>query len=308
MRQRNVSAKLNHRRSSVSSRRNKRATFPQSLVSAFEEYLEQHHLAPATIRNYLADVRGFVRWMEASPNGTSGRKLQAADLNRYRAYLVERSGQSAATVNRRLQSLRLLGRCVQEKGKSRDNPAQAIRLVQNGHGEESTRILDEREVAALVVALRAGARRSLMPRDYAIVELMLQAGLRVNEVAGLKKSDIVPTAYGLRLLVRGSSEQQVRQVPLNETLAHALREYIEVRPAAPEVEQLFVSQQGKPLSTRSIQRLIEAYGEAAQLEDVCANSLRHTCAKKMLEEKNPPEMVAQWLGYKNVDSLNRYRT
>lgn len=124
----------------------------------------------------------------------------------------------------------------------------------------------------------------------------------------MKKGDIVPTAYGLRLLVRGSSEQQLRQVPLNETLAHALREYLDVRPAVPEVEQLFVSQQGKPLSTRSIQRLVETYGEAAQLEDVCANSLRHTCAKKMLEEKNPPELVAQWLGYKNVDSLNRYRS
>lgn len=187
------------------------------------------------------------------------------------------------------------------------NPAGDLRLLPNGNDEETLpRVLDYDEVERLVVAVRAGARPSLMRRDYAIIELMLQAGLRVNEVSALDAGDIASTHEGLRLIVRGAADDHYREVPLNEPLARALREYLEVRPALPDVKRLFVSQRGKPLSTRSIQRLVESYAEAAQLEDVCASSLRHTCAKKMLEETHAPHLVAKWLGHKHVEALRRY--
>jgi integrase/recombinase XerC len=200
-----------------------------------------------------------------------------------------------------------LGRFLHQAGRVSENPAQAIQLVPKDEADDSTpRILDYNEIERLIVAVRAGARPSLMRRDYAIIELMLQAGLRVNEVAALRVEDIISTANGLRLIVRGAARDHYREVPLNQTLARALREYVEVRPALPDENRLFVSQRGKPLSLRSIQRLVEEYAESAQLEDVCANSLRHTCAKKMLNETNAPQLVAQWLGHKNVESLNRY--
>ncbi len=276
-----------------------------TLLDAFQHHLERAAFAPTTIRNYTADVRGFVRWFDASRNGNAPALPQAHDLEAYRRYLIEETDQSAATVNRRLQALRVFGRFLYAEGLTTENPARALQLVQVKI-ETPPRVLDADEVAQLVVAVRAGASRRLMRRDYAIIELMLQAGLRVNEVAQLNLHDIVPTANGLRLSIQGTAEHHFRQVPLNETLARALREYLQVRPALPDVQAVFVSQQGKPLSTRSIQRLVEAYAAAAQLEDVNAYSLRHTCAKKLLDE-NPPEQVAKWLGHKSVESLNKYR-
>jgi site-specific recombinase XerD len=278
----------------------------ESLTRLFEAYLRRSAFAPATIRNYLADVRGFVRWLQ---NGKrTAQAPEARHFREYREHLVAETEHSPATVNRRLQALRVFGRCLQEERALPDNPAQVIQLVPNGHDDEvAPRVLDYDEIERLIVAVRAGARPSLMRRDYAIIELMLQAGLRVNEVAALNVGDIVSTAEGMRLLVRGAANDHYREVPLNETLARALREYIQVRPQLPAVGHLFVSQQGKPLSTRSIQRLVESYAEAAQLDDVCANSLRHTCARKMLEETKAPQLVAQWLGHKHVESLNRYR-
>ncbi len=277
-----------------------------ALIQEFHEYLERAQLAPATIRNYVADVRGFVRFLHETQNGRTPAVPRARDLERYRQHLVQDTTHSPATINRHLQSLRVFGRFLHARGYSADNPAQNLERVANSHEESAPRVLDEDEIAQLVVAVRAGARRSLMRRDYAIIELMLQAGLRVNEVASLTKQDLVLTPSGMRLIVRGAAEQHYRQVPLNETLARALREYLEVRPNLPDVDTLFVSQQGKPLSTRSIQRLVVEYAEQAQREDVCANSLRHTCAKKLLDE-NSPELVAQWLGHKSIESLNKYR-
>lgn len=277
-----------------------------TLIQEFEGHLQRVELAPATIRNYSADVRGFVRFLRERLNGHLPAIPTKENFSTYREHLIQATAQSPATINRRLQALRVFGRFLQEKGFSKTNPAQHLQLISNGYEESTPRVLDEDEIAQLIVAIRAGARRSLMRRDYAIIELMLQAGLRVNEVALLTKQDIVATSDGMRLVIQGSAEHHFRQVPLNETLARALRDYLQVRPNLPDVNTLFVSQQGKPLATRSIQRLVEEYANAAQLEDVSAYSLRHTCAKKLLDE-NSPEAVAKWLGHKSVESLNKYK-
>lgn len=277
-----------------------------TLFQDLEGYLKRVELAPATIRNYSADVRGFVRFLHEQPNGHTPTIPVESDFERYRLHLIQATNQSPATINRRLQSLRVLGRFLLEQGYAENNPAQHLQPIAQEHQEAPPRILDDDEIANLIIAVRASARRRLMRRDYAIIELLLQAGLRVNEVALLTKDDIIPTANGMRLVVRGTAEHHFRQVPLNETLARALREYLQVRPALPDVATLFVSQQGKPLSTRSIQRLVEAYANAAQLSDVSAYSLRHTCAKKLLDE-NSQEFVAKWMGHKSTEPLNKYR-
>ena len=281
-------------------------TFALPLIQDFESHLERIELAPTTIRNYAADVRGMMRWMHEQQNGSTPQVPDAHAFNTYRAHLIENTDQSPATINRRLQALRVFGRFLQEAGFVRQNPAHGLQLLTNLNEESAPRVLDQDEVAQLIVAVRAGASRRLMRRDYAIVQLMLQAGLRVNEVAQLQIQDIVSTSSGLRLVIQGTAEHHFRQVPLNETLARALREYLQVRPQLPDVSAVFVSQQGRPLSTRSIQRLVEAYAKAAQLEDVSAYSLRHTCAKKLLDE-NSPEQVAIWLGHKSVESLGKYK-
>ncbi|MBI4671747.1 MAG: tyrosine-type recombinase/integrase [Chloroflexi bacterium] len=290
----------------VTRTRNSLPIHAPTLLEEFEGHLQRVELAPATIRNYAADIRGFVRWLEGQHNGSTPAVPRATDFGTYRTHLIQDTEQSPATINRRLQALRVFGRFLQEKGYAPENPASQLQLVANGYDEAQPRVLDDDEIAQLIVAVRASASRRLMRRDYAIIELMLQAGLRVNEVAQLKKEDLVSTHNGMRLVIQGTAEHHYRQVPLNETLARALRDYLQVRPALPEVDAVFVSQQGKPLSTRSIQRLVEAYAHAAQLEDVCANSLRHTCAKKLLDD-NPPEQVAKWLGHKSVESLNKYK-
>ncbi|MGB8644631.1 MAG: tyrosine-type recombinase/integrase [Anaerolineae bacterium] len=281
------------------------ARWLEALVERFEAYLTNSSLRPATIRNYVADVRGFVRWMLETQGNP---RPQAEHFQKYRNYLASATEQSTATVNRRLQALRILGRYLVHAHEADVNPAREIQLVRNLRDVPAgPRVLDYDEIERLIVAVRAGARPSLMRRDYAIIELMLQAGLRVNEVATLDTDDIALTGNGMRLIVRGAAQDHYREVPLNDTLSRALREYIQVRPNMPEVRRLFVSQRGQPLSMRSIQRLVESYAQAAQLDDVCANSLRHTCAKKMLDETHAPHLVAEWLGHKNVESLNRYR-
>lgn len=185
-----------------------------------------------------------------------------------------------------------------------ENPTREIELLRNGNGA-SPRTLTRSEIARLSDAIRTG-RPSLMERDYAIMQLMLQAGLRVHEVATLQMSDLFSMRRAIRLQVRGNRCSAQRVVPLNSVAARALQEYLAVRPAIPRIAHLFVSQRGQPLSMRSIQRVIDTYARAAGLQGVCAQSLRHTCAKTLLEETRDATRVAQWLGHRNARMLDRY--
>jgi site-specific recombinase XerD len=275
-----------------------------TLIQRFQNYLEQHSLSPATIRNYLADLRAFARW-QALWGGTPA-AVSAADVGSYRDYLTAETAHSPATVNRRLQSLRLFGRFLLEMGHMPENPARDLALVpsENGNGNGHVpRTLSEEETKKLKDSIKSG-RPSLIQRDYAIMQVMLHAGLRVHEVAELEMRDVVQTPRGmfLEILSNGSG---TRTVPLDAVAARALRDYLAVRPGIPNVAQVFVSQRGKPLSMRSVQRSIDNYARAAGLDDVCAQTLRHTCAKNLLMKKNATH-VARILGHHSLKALDRY--
>ena len=275
----------------------------QPILDRFEIYLDQHALSPATVRNYLADLRAFARWhtaREAHPQ-----TFTAADFRAYREYLCNETEHSPATVNRRLQSLRLFGRFLHEIGHAADNPTREIQLLHNGNGHHPVpRALSRVEIGRLSEATRAG-RPSHVRRDFAIMQLMLQAGLRVHEVAMLRLGDVITTRRGMGVQVPGDRRGGARLVPLNSLAACALREYLPTRPAIPRVDHLFLSQRGQPLSMRSIQRLIDEHARAAGLKGVSAQLLRHTCARNMLQETRDTALVARWLGC-NAKSLERY--
>jgi site-specific recombinase XerD len=273
----------------------------QLILDRFELYLDHHALSPATVRNYVADLRAFARWHAA--RNARPQTFSASDFRAYREHLCNETKHSRATVNRRLQSLRLFGRFLHEIGHAADNPTREIQLLPNGNGHHPTpRTLTRAEIERLAESICAG-RPSLVPRDHAILWLMVHTGLRVHEVAAIRLNDIVTTRQGISVRVRGRGGERV--VPLNSVAARALRDYLPTRPAIPRVEHLFLSQRGLPLSTRSVQRLIENYARAAGLKDVCAQTLRHTYAKNQLEETRDATQVALWLGC-SAKSLERY--
>ena len=278
----------------------------QQTTSHFESYLAQLALSPVTVRNYLTDLRAFVLW-----HGTHAphpAKFVSDDFRKYREYLSQNTEHSPATVNRRLQALRLFGRFLHEHEHAAENPAQEIRLVENEHKPDKLpRTLSHAEIERLNKAIHADNTRWTR-RDYAIVQLMLYAGLQVHEIAELRLGDVLPMRQGTSLQVHGHHQNRQRVIPLNTHAARALRDYLTMRPAIPNHDHLFVSQRGQPLSMRSIQRLADNYARAAGLKNVGAQTLRNTFAKNMIEETHDVTLVARWLGCRSTKSLERYAT
>jgi site-specific recombinase XerD len=150
----------------------------------------------------------------------------------------------------------------------------------------------------------------LARRNYALVQLMLQTGLRIGEVAALRRADITVRERAGALRVRHGKGLKDREVPLNATARRALRQVFErdPAPARPE-EPVFRSTRGEPLPVRSIQNTIAGLVRRAGLKraGISAHSLRHTFALAWLRQ-HPGKLVelAQLLGHESLDTTAVY--
>jgi site-specific recombinase XerD len=273
------------------------------LLARFEEYLVKLGLSQATVVNYLADMRGVARWCVESGQGCSLLNLTAGDVRAYCQHLREGRGLSPATVNRHLQAIRKFCDFARQANLMKSNPAADVKPIQAP--PTSRRALDADEIARLLEAAQAG-RPSLVKRDYAIIQLLLQTGVKVGELTELQLGDIELTDSRGTLTVKGNRGNSHRRIPLNAPACWALQEYLQVRSPSPGVKHLFLSQEGNSISARTVQRLVNVYTRAADLIGVSAHTLRYTFATSVMEETGDVATVANLLGHRSVETTLRY--
>jgi integrase/recombinase XerC len=264
-------------------------------------------LASATARGYRYDLRHFLGWYGARHDGpfVLGMLTQQT-LMAYRGYMIA-ADQRPATINRRLEALRRLGRWACGRG---DVDADAM-----GHVPPLRTIRDRRpdsltdhEIQAL---LRTAGTSShgLAARNYAMVQLILQAGLRVGELAALRLSDVTMNARSGTIHVAEGTGLKTREVPLNTVGRRALTRYLADRPADGQHTALFLSGRDTAAPVRTIQTVIASLARRAGLKrtPVTATTLRHTFAINYLRD-NPGQLaeLADLLGHESLDRVRLY--
>lgn len=277
----------------------------QALLAQFERHLILAHLSPLTVVNYLADLRALLRWgLEHLGSGFSLVTLTPDTLRAYRRHLLEEKQCARATVNRRLQAVRKFCAFAVQAGIMTSNPTEGVQLVQ-GQGTIPGTPLTGEQIAELF-RLSGNDQSGLARRDTAILMLLLQTGLQVNELVELCLADVQFDHPGTHLVVQDGRNGDTRQVPLEGEVRHALVEYLSVRPNVEGVAHLFLSREGRPLSTRSVQRIVSARARAAGLEGVSSQALRRTYASRLLASTGDLELVSQRLGHQNLTTTLRY--
>jgi site-specific recombinase XerD len=108
------------------------------------------------------------------------------------------------------------------------------------------------------------------------------------------------------LQVRDSAGLPDRNVPLDADACDAFRAYLATRRSVGGVQHFFVNRDGRPLSTRSVQRLLRHYARAAGLEELTTQALRYQYALKAYQESQDPEAVARLLGHRHLATTIRY--
>ena len=144
-------------------------------------------------------------------------------------------------------------------------------------------------------------------RDFCILMIFLNCGLRISEIVGLKLSDIGGDFEYLRVLGKGSKE---RIVYLNDSTADALRSYMEIRKntAPPSVHALFTSRLHKGMSRDAVHALVKKHLAAAGLDSTkySAHKLRHTAATLMLQNGVDVRTLQEVLGHDHLNTTQIY--
>jgi site-specific recombinase XerD len=144
-------------------------------------------------------------------------------------------------------------------------------------------------------------------RDRLIIALLLDTGLRLSELAGLRVGDLLPDGY---LRVRGKGGKE-RLVPLGTVTEARLPDYLahgRPRPVGRDVDHIFLARDGRPLSPVAIQHALRRLGRRAGLTGVRTNphTFRHTFAKLYLLNRGDLFSLQRILGHTTLDMVRRY--
>ena len=193
-------------------------------IETFAGFLAQAERSPLTIKNYRGDLAAFAAWFEEI-NGEpmEPAKVTPTDLRQFKRWLVEQRKLKPSSVNRKLATLKSFLTWAAAAGIAPGLPVPAQGRSWSGprpvpQERPGPRWLDRREQNALLRAVeRAGKAR-----DLAVVRLLLNTGLRVQELCDLTWKDVALSERKGLLTVRQGKGGKHRQVPLNQDARAAL--------------------------------------------------------------------------------------
>ena len=262
-------------------------------IDKFLTHLKNENRSSNTIIAYENDLKQLAEFI-GQDNVFNADQVNTDHIKNFKKYLLEEKKYTNKTVSRKLNSIKSFFRFLAGSGVINQDPAGDI--AHPKINQKPPRILSPLEYRAL----RDVCRDDL--RSYAIIELMLQAGLRISEVANLEITDIQED----KIIIRPYESHQSRVIPLNRAAKRAIEGYLEERPKTRKSTNLFITKNGNPLLVRNIRNSLNRYFKIAEIKDVYVNNLRDTFVVQQLKAGVPLNVVSQIIGHKRVSSTEKY--
>lgn len=193
------------------------------IIQKFEQWLRGLDHAAKTVENYVKDVILFVNWhRDTSGDEFNPSAFNEFELSQYKSYLLTVKRLKPSSINRKIQALRKFGDFLIANGYLMTNPAEKLRQVKDARSNLSPEALNKKEV----FKLRKTVHMYGKIRDIVILELMLNTGLRLSEVANLRVSDVeISQRKGVvRVWGKGS---KYREIPINSDLRKLIIQYLD---------------------------------------------------------------------------------
>lgn len=283
--------------------------------------------SPNTVKEYALDLKIFFKYMKYFYKLTDVtldniedisitdldfefvNKIKLTDLFEYLAYMSNVRQNKASTRARKVACLRSYFKYMNSKAHYiNTNPAKDLDSPKLKQSMPRYLQLDECKTLLETV------RKANSPRDYAIITLFLNCGMRVSELVGINLSDI----KGDTLIVTGKGNKE-RVVYLNNACINAISAYMKVRPADGVIDRnaLFLSKRNQRISIKTVQWLVKKYIHDSGLDEskFSVHKLRHTAATIMykyaetdlrtLQEILGHEQLATTQIYTHIDDKQR---
>ena len=213
---------------------------------------------------------------------------------------MQEAGRQPRTINIRLQTLRQFFRFLVACNECPQNIAEA--LPKQRQPKRLPKALDDGDVARLLSALDRGTFHGL--RDYTMVLVLLDTGIRLNEIIQLELGDLDLATGELKVRHRVKDHEE-RIVYLSAASACALRDYLRERGDLPNTRRVFVSRDEAPLSSASFQSRLQVYSREIGVT-VSPHRLRHTFARGYILNGGDPFSLQAILGHSDMETVRLY--
>ncbi len=259
----------------------------------YTDHLKSNGKAKATVLAYSKDIEQLAKYLKKQGKILTD-EINYEDVNQYKELLKKRR-YAIKTIARKVNSIKSFFRYLEGEGVIKESPAEEV--THPKVEEKSPRFLTKLEYRALRDACRGDVRMG------AIIELLLQTGIRISELANLKMDDL--DLERDVVYIRAQKTRDARRVPLNNPGKEALMDYLKIRPKAKE-KSLFLTKTCNPFLVRNIRTAIDRYFRLAGINDAKVNDLRSTFIVEQLRAGTPLVYVSQLVGHKRITTTEKY--
>lgn len=278
-----------------------------------------------TVSEYEHDLLTFFRYIKAREKGEITEEIMKEtdisritiedigtitkeDIYNYMDYTAKVRGNSAVTRARKLSALKGFFKYLMVvRAEISVNPCENIDGPRIKNKLPKFLTLDES--LELLKAVEKDSESRYRERDYCILTLFLNCGMRLSELTGISLSDLDRDFRYLRVTGKGNKE---RIIYLNEACAEALKRYIEVRARDGEPKDknaLFISRNHRRISNQMVQKIVYKYLDMADLgyKNCSVHKLRHTAATLMYQTgKVDVRVLKDILGHEQLNTTQIY--
>ncbi len=282
--------------------------------------------SPKTVEEYVVDLRTFFRYIVATRHGIkldgeeflcldmSGvdlefiKTIDTAQIYEFLLYTGESRHNSATSKARKLSALKSYYKyLVQKMHLLEVNPV--INIETPKKKKTLPKYLNLDESKSLLRAVQDDTESKTRERDYAIITLFLNCGMRLSELVGININDIDSGLRSMKVTGKGAKE---RIIYLNDACRTAIVEYLNTRDGEEKkgnLIPLFLSSRGSRISNKTVQYIVNKYLKLAGLEykGFSTHKLRHTAATLMYQSGNVDVRVLKdILGHEQLNTTQIY--
>ena len=270
-----------------------------------EDYLQSYHAelsrigkSENTIAGYIRNVNLFLNWMEERTGETFTPPIIEFDVKEYTGFLSTVQKASLSTINTKLSALQSFCDFLHF---SYNCPVVKVQK-KKGHVDPKVEVLNSKEIYKYRQYVQKNANRL----HIAIVETLLNTGIREAELCNLELDDIVATPKNAHIIIRDGKGGKYREIPIVGEYKKLLIDYMEHRPSS-DSNKLFIGNRGT-LTENGVYKIVHRLGDAIGL-NVYPHMLRHQCFTNMGKHvTNAQELKAlsQIAGHSSIELTMKY--
>lgn len=266
------------------------------LKKAHQEFiknLQELNRSTSTILAYGKDLEQLIDYLIKEHQIKHVQQVQTSHIEDFKRLLFDLK-YTPKSISRKINSIKSFFRFVNRQGWIQHSPAEGVSHPK--FESKPPRILSQAEYKAL----RDAARHDI--RTSAVIELLLQTGIRIGELAQLRLKHIKQN----EIVVPPYQSQTGRTIPINQSVKAALKNWLAIRPQKSQSDHLFITKTGRPLLVRNIRNSINRYFRLAGIKNAKVNDLRHTWIAHHLEKGTALSFLSQVAGHKRVSTTEKY--